>query len=75
MPFKRNVHIQPFHDQGVKARIESEQELKELSLGLKPFVVKIVERGFRDYCKAHRAPKAQEDLEWERFKKILMKHL
>lgn len=76
---KRNVYIQPHHSKGERERIESEalrhESTKKLAEKLKPHLIDIMEHVFRRYCRAHKATKAQEELEWERFKKILNRTL
>ena len=42
---------------------------------LKIEVTKIIERAFRQYCKAHKASIEVENLEWKRFNKYLQKTL
>lgn len=73
---KRNVYIQPHHDKGERERIKSESEgLKNLAAKLKPHIIDIMEKVFREYCRKHGATLEQETLEWERFKKILNRTL
>lgn len=76
MPFKKSVKPKDFHNEGELRRKASEKEVLEKAINLlaeelKPQIVSIVERCFRRYCQGHRAPKELEELEWQRFKKIL----
>ena len=84
MPINKNVYISPVHSQPEKAREQDErireamkdaetrpEILRNLTLELKPHIIKIVEVAFRKYCNAHSADEGLEDLEWQRFKKIL----
>lgn len=74
---KKNVFIQPHHDKGERERAKSEinEPYRKLAEALKPHIMVIVERAFRTLLRGHGAPKEAEDLEWERFKKILNRTL
>lgn len=57
-------------DAGRTARRESEQEEQFFTA-----IINISEKAFRKYAKAHKASAELEELEWQRYKKILQSTL
>ena len=84
MPFHRTVKPNSIHSKGEKERkineiVVSSTDKDVLSSllieELRPRLLYLIEKSFRQYCKLHHADKEMEDREWKRFKSVLLRRL
>lgn len=70
---KKNVYVNARHSELEERKFDV--DIGEVEKQLKPMIVGLVEKAFRKYCKAHGADIKTQDIEWQRFQKILSKTL